>query len=185
MYDYDPVNSDIVITNCIPWICNGTNLINGSHLTGMLGYEVDGVHPSSPANIQVIAASPYSTGAGTQNSNMTYYRQEASGAGVFATGSMNWNLGLAQSTLPVNLAVQQITRNVLNSFVTVPPQARVASSASVKALHNSDVAPSPSVGGCAFSAAKSDRLDIGLLLLLAANLIWRWSRHTKKRSGAS
>ncbi|MGB8599275.1 MAG: N,N-dimethylformamidase beta subunit family domain-containing protein, partial [Burkholderiales bacterium] len=134
MYDYNPVDfQDIIITNCIPWICSGTTLVNGSHLTGMLGYEVDKTDlVYSPANIQVISESPYAivnNGVPTgeiRYSNMTYY-QAASGAGVFAAGSMNWNYGLnTLGTNPAqaleNPAVQQITRNVLNSFVPAPPQ---------------------------------------------------------------
>jgi hypothetical protein len=50
---------------------------------------------------------------------MTYY-QAASGAGVFATGSMNWHWGL-DSYGPygdrVNPAVQQMTRNILDRYV--------------------------------------------------------------------
>ncbi|MGB9150925.1 MAG: N,N-dimethylformamidase beta subunit family domain-containing protein, partial [Burkholderiales bacterium] len=128
MYDFDSVDGDMVISNCIPWICNGTNLVNGSVLPGMLGYEVDKVDPaSSPANIQIITASPYLYNRDgiveTRFSNMTYY-QAASGARVFATGSMNWNFGvdayLVNTTL-VNPAVQQITRNVLNALRLPPP----------------------------------------------------------------
>jgi hypothetical protein len=171
MYDYDPVNADIVISNCIPWICSGTTLVNGSHLTGMLGYEVDRVDPSSPANIQIIATSPYQAGTETRYSNMTFY-QAASGAKIFATGSMNWNMGLDQSTL-VNPAVQQITRNVLNSFIPAPPLAPASSPLSVKALDNNRTSAANG-GGCVINNRAGQRLDISLLFLLATNLLWRW-----------
>jgi hypothetical protein len=126
MFDYDDVNGDIVISNCVHWVCNGTHLKNGDKLKGMLGYEVDRVDASSPANIQIIATSPYpilKNGVPTSEiryANMTYY-QAASGAGVFATGSMFWNFGLSDDVKAnphlVNANVRQITRNVLNAFI--------------------------------------------------------------------
>jgi hypothetical protein len=58
-YIVNPVESDIVISNASHWLMNGTGLQNGSHLTGLLGYEVDLVVPgTSPANIVVLASSP-------------------------------------------------------------------------------------------------------------------------------
>jgi hypothetical protein len=119
MYDTDPVDADMVISNCIPWICSGTTLVNGDHLTGLLGYEVDAIAPSSPVGIQAIATSPYVVGTQTRYSNMTYYTA-ANGARVFATGSMFWNYGLNAHVAKANLLnpnAQQITRNVLNRFI--------------------------------------------------------------------
>jgi Carbohydrate binding module (family 35) len=120
MYDFSPVDSDIVIANCIPLICNGTTLVNGSRLAGMLGYEVDRIDASSPQGIQIIGVSPYVAGGQTRYSNMTYYTA-TSGAGVFATGSIYWGWGLDDispfNAPRVNADVQQITRNVLNRFI--------------------------------------------------------------------
>ncbi|MDB5764733.1 MAG: hypothetical protein JWQ21_3728, partial [Herminiimonas sp.] len=99
-YDYNSVDLDMVISDCSSWICAGTNLRKGSVLPGMLGYEVDHVDASSPAGIKVLASSPYKvclndscTSYETRMSNMTYYTAP-SGAGVFATGSMQWTWGL-------------------------------------------------------------------------------------------
>jgi hypothetical protein len=126
MYDYNTVDLDMVMSDCSSWICEGTGLSNGDVLPGMLGYEVDRVHASSPANIQILASSPYEVcfGAGctpeVRYANMTYYEHGPSGAGVFATGTMQWNWGL-ENFGPwgsrANGAVQQMTRNVLNRFV--------------------------------------------------------------------
>jgi hypothetical protein len=100
----------------------------------MLGYEVDRVDPvSSPANIKILASSPYEVCVDAQCSrretryaNMTYYTA-ASGAGVFATGTMQWNWGLDDFGPwgdRVNPAVQQMTRNVLDNFVGSSPRNR-------------------------------------------------------------
>lgn len=121
-YDYNSLDLDMVISDCttLAWICRQTGLQAGSVLKGMLGYEVDRVDASSPAGIAVIAASPYMVAGERRYSNMTYYTHN-SGAGVFAAGSMQWNWGLdsfGENADRVNLAVQQMTRNVLNRFST-------------------------------------------------------------------
>ncbi|WP_220806800.1 N,N-dimethylformamidase beta subunit family domain-containing protein [Noviherbaspirillum aridicola] len=128
MYDYNSVDLDMVMDDCSGWICAGTDLRRGSVLRGMLGYEVDRVDPLlTPAGTQILASSPYQAPIDdtapvpvmeVRYSNMTYYTA-ASGAGVFATGSMQWNWGLDDFGPwgdRVNPAVQQIMRNVLRRF---------------------------------------------------------------------
>jgi hypothetical protein len=126
-FDFNTVDLDMVISDCSSWICNGTGLVAGSRLSGMLGYEVDRIDASSPLGIIVLSASPYTctppfagcSNSPTHYSNMTYYTAP-SGAGVFATGSMQWNFGLnafGPFASRANLSVQQISRNVLNRFV--------------------------------------------------------------------
>ena len=142
MYDYNSVDLDMVMSDCSSWICKDAGLHNGAILKGMLGYEVDRVDTAmSPLNIQVLASSPYEvclteecsannagseapcTDSGcataeTRYANMTFYTA-SSGAGVFATGSMQWNWGL-DNFGPwgdrVNPAVQKMTANVLDRF---------------------------------------------------------------------
>jgi len=144
MYDYNTVDTDMVISDCSSWVCDGTGLRPGDVLPGMLGYEVDKIEPSSPAGIIVITTSPYDaclnpscTGTERRYANTTYY-SAPSGAGVFATGSMQWNWGVDSFTPGPrtahddehddrsNAAVQQITRNVLSRFTAsgtqAPPQ---------------------------------------------------------------
>jgi hypothetical protein len=119
-YDFDPVEGDMVIDNC-KWICHGTGLKQGDRLTGLLGYEVDTLAPSSPHDIVSLARSPYQANGQTRYSSMTYYRHSPSGARVFATGSMYWNWGLdAYAPYPerANPAAQQMMRNVLDRFVS-------------------------------------------------------------------
>ncbi|MFM9882537.1 MAG: N,N-dimethylformamidase beta subunit family domain-containing protein [Burkholderiales bacterium] len=137
MYDYNSLDGDMVIADCSSWICAGTNLQPGDVLPGMLGYEVDKIEPSSPPGTLAITSSPYyvclnanCSVSERRFSNVTYY-STPSGAGVFATGSMQWNWGLdAYSPGPpggghdvhgdrTNAAVQRITRNVLDQFTSV------------------------------------------------------------------
>ncbi|MBL8346456.1 MAG: putative Ig domain-containing protein, partial [Rubrivivax sp.] len=125
MYDYNSLDSDIVIADCSSWVCAGANQLPGNVLPGMLGYEVDRLAPSSPAGITVIAESPYVVNGEVRYSQVTHYTAP-SGAGVFATGSMQWTWGLDSFSAGAsehgdrtNAAVQQITRNVLNRFTDV------------------------------------------------------------------
>lgn len=121
-YDYNTVDLDMVVWDCTSWICAGTNLKRGDRLPGLLGYEVDRLDASSPPNTTVIMASPYVVSGATRHSHMSYY-VHASGAAVFATGSMQWNWGLdAYAPHPerVSTHAQTITRNVLNRFLTSP-----------------------------------------------------------------
>ncbi len=117
MYDFDPVNSDMVIQDASSWVFAGTGLHNGDHLPGLLGYEVDRMFGNAPKNTRSIAHSSYTAHNEVRYSDMTVYTS-FSGSTVVATGSMQWNWGLddygAGRPSP---AVQQATRNILNKFV--------------------------------------------------------------------
>ena len=121
-YQYDPVQADIVVQNTSNWVFQDTGLKDGDHLTGLLGYEVDALDSSSPANTIPLGNSPYTTTSGsTQFSNMSVYTA-ASGATVFSTGSIQWSWALddynSTALRPsfLNAAAQQITSNVLAKF---------------------------------------------------------------------
>jgi hypothetical protein len=103
----------MVIEDASSWVLTGTGLNNGDRLvnpdgTPFLGYEVDGMNSGSPANTQRIGHSPAESDA-ENYSDMTVYRA-ASGATVFATGSIAWSVTIPQ--------ILQITRNVLSRFIT-------------------------------------------------------------------
>lgn len=114
------MDTDMVLSDCPPWICGNAGVSAGSVLKGLLGDEVDALAPSSPANVTVVATSPYTTPGGLSGvSNATVY-MAPSGAVVFAAGSMDWNWGLEDGgwhVSRVNPAVQVMTRNILNRFV--------------------------------------------------------------------
>ncbi len=92
----EPMSVDVVIGNTGSFIFNGSGLSPGGHLTNLVGYEADRLYFNAPVGTQQITHSPYIFSDGTLNfSDITFY-QAASGAAVFATGSMQWNWGLAQ-----------------------------------------------------------------------------------------
>jgi hypothetical protein len=112
-----PVDSDYVIDDAEPWVLANTGLSKGASLPGIAGYEVDGLSDASPAGTGVVARMP----AGQAPGAVTLYRA-ASGALVFASGSMQWSWGLDDFQAPhlrksvLNPAVRQITRNILARF---------------------------------------------------------------------
>ncbi|HET7437641.1 MAG TPA: N,N-dimethylformamidase beta subunit family domain-containing protein [Thermoanaerobaculia bacterium] len=123
-YVDNPVDGDITIDDVTsaPWVFANTGLTTGSVIPGLLGYEVDAIAASSPPSVIRLAHSPFVTTEGNRSgySDMTVYTA-ASGATVFATGSIQWAWGVDDwhtSDRPSreNAAAQQITRNVLNNF---------------------------------------------------------------------
>jgi hypothetical protein len=141
MYMTDPVNADIRIEDSSNWVCANTGLTDGVVLPGLLGYEVDCMFFNAPEGTARIAHSMYTfsgspigpiesrihqTSGETVYPDMTVYTAD-SGATVFATGSMQWSWGLDDYNYPTlrplltNAAAQQMTRNVLASFVGARP----------------------------------------------------------------
>jgi len=124
MYTADPVDGDIVVRDASHWVFEGTGLAAGDRLPGLLGYEVDRVQGRGPAGVEILAESPWvamNDAARHGLSHMTLYRA-ASGALVFATGSIQWAWGLDDFNVPTlrasrhSAAAQRITRNVLARF---------------------------------------------------------------------
>ena len=113
----NPVDGDFMIEDADAWLTQKTGLSKGAVLPGVAGYEVDGLSAASPAGIRVAARMPASQPAGA----VTHYRA-ASGAMVFASGSMQWSWGLDDYHAPqlrksvLNPAVQQMTKNILARF---------------------------------------------------------------------
>jgi hypothetical protein len=105
---------NIVITNAAHWLFRGTGLSNGDILPNILGYETDSIDSNSPVGTVDLAHSPFPSGAPQVYADMSIYTA-ASGANVFATGSVWWSLGLdsygpSPGAVP---GVQQITANFL------------------------------------------------------------------------
>jgi len=135
MYESDGVDGDLVVADASHWAFRGTGLRNGDRLEGLLGPEVDRIHDHTPPTTVRLAHSPYlyrPFGLFTRllvrvaprvlYSDMTVYTA-ASGAVVFATGSMQWSWGLDDFNAPAlrpsrfNVMARRITRNVLARLV--------------------------------------------------------------------
>jgi len=110
-----------VIQNASHWIYAGTGFVNGSRIPGIVGYEVDGIvnNGFSPPGLITLSSSPVNAccGNGSFTANSTIYTA-ASGARVFASGTIQWALGLDGygGTTYVNAGLQRITTNIFNNF---------------------------------------------------------------------
>lgn len=128
MHNIYPADDDLVVIDPSHWVFTGTGVQRGDHIPGVVGYEADGTFPGGPIGLEVLAHSPPRNAS---FSEMTVYRA-ASGAFVFATGSIQWAwglddynadaaLGLVLRTSRLNSSAQQMTRNVLNHFLKATP----------------------------------------------------------------
>jgi hypothetical protein len=156
-YGLDPVDGDIVVSNAAHWVFENTGLSNGSRLSRLLGYEVDGVQGDGPANLEILATSRAENRLNPEDSftsNMTIYGA-AGGALVFATGTIQWSWGLDDFNVPrlrtsrLNPAAEQITHNVLARFGAKLPNAapRAASDAYFAKAGQALAIPAPGVLG--------------------------------------
>jgi Domain of unknown function (DUF4347)/Domain of unknown function (DUF4082) len=115
-----------------PYYAN-TGLVNGDTIPGLVGYEWDAVvdNGRSPAGLVVLSQSPVTSVAaapdlppGTNLSVANSVRYTAaSGAKVFATGSIQWVWGLDSDRAPTPLrstAIQKIATNVLADLGAQP-----------------------------------------------------------------
>lgn len=120
-------DTDMIITNPVPWLFAGTGLHPGSHLRRLVRYDYgifspDGRHPP---HVQVLTRSPIAHGyPAPSHSNATYYTWRPSHAGVFATGTNFW-IGALRHCKPgvahcPRAAVRRITGNLLRAFGAGP-----------------------------------------------------------------
>src|SRR5260370_17188895 len=120
---------DLVVEDASSWVFENTGLRRGERLRGLLGYEAGQLGRHAAAGTQRIAHSPYRNFKGESlYADMVFYPW-ASGATVVATGSMQWNWGLDDfNTFGAHpkwtkAAVQQATRNILNSILAATKSA--------------------------------------------------------------
>jgi len=98
-YDCFPSRGDATIIEPGFFLFADTGVQQGSSIPGLIGIESDRAYAraDTPRPIQIPALSQASCKDGTTISTMTYYTA-ASGAGVFATGTMNWGPALGGAT---------------------------------------------------------------------------------------
>jgi hypothetical protein len=132
---------DFVVSNAAdPYYAN-TGVVNGDRITGLVGYEWDAVvnNGFTPPGLVVLSQSSVvpvdiapdlPPGTNTNISNSVRYTA-ASGAKVFATGSIQWGWGLDSDLAPnrVSPIIQKIATNVLADMGAQPqtPQIFTAS----------------------------------------------------------
>jgi N,N-dimethylformamidase beta subunit-like protein/Big-like domain-containing protein len=123
------VNTNVpyVVTNSSSWVYQGTGLVDGNSIPGLVGYEIDSSMSSAPfptsvaGTYQVLSQSPYNDVSGPQLVGNSSIYQAPSGAWVFGAGTISWSWGL---DLPgvVDPRIQRATANLLNRFLGIPAQ---------------------------------------------------------------
>ena len=109
-----------VVNNSQNWVYAGTGFKDGDTVTGIVGWRTDrffSQYPGPSATTGTYTLLSRSTFTGDYSNSSVY--QAASGAWVFATGSMGWTWALdnyAQTNL-VDARIQKTTANVLDRFV--------------------------------------------------------------------
>jgi hypothetical protein len=121
------VSAPMVISDASSWVFRGTDLHDGSSLAGVIGSDFDHVISESPSNVEILAHSPILAGeatisGGTWNgvsySDMVYFTNPSSDAGVIDTGNNVWIGGLRPCVEGGCSAalLTKITNNILRVF---------------------------------------------------------------------
>jgi hypothetical protein len=122
-YGCAEARADLVLTNTDGWVYQGTDARNGQRLPRLVGVEFDELAPRdiTPPGVEVFAASPVVCRQ-ARYQQVTVYRSTASGAGVFAAGTIDWNCGLDGTCADIEAfgVVRGITANVLAVFASGP-----------------------------------------------------------------
>ena len=111
------------LVNTGNWVFAGTGATDGQSIPDVIGIEFDELAPASvtPPAVEVLASSPV-TCQGTHYKHAMSYYSNAAGAGVFATGTINWNCAIDGScgALDESAVVRGVTENVLRAFAAGP-----------------------------------------------------------------
>lgn len=123
-----------VVADASAWIFAGTHVHNGTIVPGVIASDVDGFNPGAhPADLQILGHSPVPLAGSEANgthwgsvyySDMTYYTDSASKAGVFDSGTNNWIAALTPCALGTRSCpsafVRRVTGNLLRRFAGGP-----------------------------------------------------------------
>jgi len=126
-YECNPVSAPYVVYDPASWIFAGTGARKGESFPGMVGPEYDRLNPSVPfpRPVQVLAHSPLTCDGFSTFSDSAYYTV-ASGAGVFASGTMRWVCVIHGpacghgANLAAERFVDRTTENLLRAFAAGP-----------------------------------------------------------------
>ncbi len=126
-YECNPVSAPWVVYDPSNWIFAGTGARKGERFDGMVGPEYDRLDPAVPfpRPLQVLAHSPLTCDGFSTFADSAYYTV-ASGAGVFASGTMRWVCAMRGPSCGHGLTraaerfVDRATQNLLRAFAAGP-----------------------------------------------------------------
>jgi hypothetical protein len=141
-YECNPVSAPYVVFDPKNWIFAGTAVHKGTSFRGLAGPEYDRVNPAVPFPhpLEVLAHSPLVCDGVHSYADSAYYTV-ASGAGVFAAGTMRWvcAMRVPQCGHGVGRAAQafvdRATQNLLRAFAAGPAGRAHPARANLAAVH--------------------------------------------------
>ncbi|GLV78030.1 N,N-dimethylformamidase beta subunit family domain-containing protein [Streptomyces hygroscopicus] len=131
LYEGYPTDAPYVVLDSGHWLFAGTGVDDGDSFDHLVGVEYDRVTPGdpTPAPLRIIAHSPLVCRGRHSHSDSAYYTV-ASGAGVFASGTMRWVEALMAGTREngrdhgmdarTGAFVTRTTENLLRAFAAGP-----------------------------------------------------------------
>jgi hypothetical protein len=123
-YQCNPVRADMVVVDPNNWLFQGTGATAGLKLHNVVGSEYDRYDATvpGPSNVEILTHSPLHCGGKSDFSDATYY-SAPSGAGVFASGTIDWVGNMDTHCSAPNCpgqVVGRITENLLAAFGAGP-----------------------------------------------------------------
>jgi hypothetical protein len=114
-------NVDHVVTNSANSVYTGTLLLDGTHVPGLVGYEMDKYMSNYPVpagtGYTLLSQSPFVDWSGASDSSNSSIYQAPSGAWVFCAGTISWSYALDSYAGPgADTRVQRLTANILDRF---------------------------------------------------------------------
>jgi hypothetical protein len=116
-YQCNPVLAPMVVVDQNNWLFAGTGATDGEKLPNVVGTEYDRYDPSVPGpdNVEILTHSPLRCRGVPDYSDATYYTA-ASGAGVFASGTINFVVNIDPNCVPSGCNGQVLGRLMENLF---------------------------------------------------------------------
>jgi hypothetical protein len=123
-YQCNPVRADMIVVDPNNWLFAGSGAAADQRLPNVVGSEYDRYDPTvpGPANVEILTHSPLHCRGQRDFSDATYY-SAASGAGVFAAGTIDWVGNMDTHCLPDGCAgrvLGKVTENLLAAFGAGP-----------------------------------------------------------------
>jgi hypothetical protein len=114
-------NVDYVVVNSTHWVYASTGFLDGDHVKGLLGYEMDRSMPEYPlpagTGYTLLSNSPFTNAFGQADRSNSSIYQAPSHAFVFAAGTSSWIWALDNATgFTPDTRIQRTTANILDAF---------------------------------------------------------------------
>ncbi len=167
----------LIVKNTSHWVYEGTGLVDGQAIPGIVGYEIDSIQPAFPmptsTEFSILAESPFlSIDGQTYIQNSVIYKTPQ-GGWVFSSGTIGWEFALdfdpsysffGDKTSP---AISTISKNILNRMLATSsaPTVSVASPITGNTVSGNSVEVSATAtdsDGVASVQFKLDGVDLGL-----------------------